>query len=102
MFQQMISVVQYCHQRGRVHRDLKPNNTLIDSEMNNKVADFGFSREFNDHKLSTFCGTVSSMAPEILQHQTYNSPMVDIWSLDVTFVQDGDGGCAILGTIFGN
>lgn len=35
------------------------------------------------------------MVPEILQHQIYDSPMVDIWSLEVIFVQDGDGGCAI-------
>lgn len=83
MLWQVVSAVQYCHQRGIVHTDLKPENILTDSEMNTKLAHFGFSREFTDKKLSTFCGTVSYMAPEVLQLKTYDYLKVDVWSVGV-------------------
>ena len=63
------------------HSDLKPENILLDSELNIKLADFGFHTEFSDHKLNTFCGTISYMAPEILQLQLYDRLKVDVRSL---------------------
>lgn len=83
MFHQLVSVVQYSHQRGIVHRDLKPDNILRDSDMTIKLADCGFSREFTDKKLSSFRGTICYSAPEVFQHQTYDGPKVDVWSLGV-------------------
>ena len=59
-----------------MHQDLKPENILLDGELNTKLTDFGFSAEFSDHKLSTFCGTVSYMALEILQIQPYEGPQL--------------------------
>ncbi|GMP47958.1 hypothetical protein CsSME_00015481 [Camellia sinensis var. sinensis] len=42
-FQQLIDAVDYCHCRGVYHRDLKPQNLLLDSQGNLKVSDFGLS-----------------------------------------------------------
>ncbi|XP_054423841.1 sperm motility kinase 4A-like [Pteronotus mesoamericanus] len=83
MFRQMVSALHYCHGKGIAHRDLKPQNMLLDRHLNIKVADFGFSRNFRDYRLSTFCGTLSYMAPEVLRRQIYDGPKADVWSLGV-------------------
>uniref|UniRef100_A0A8C6UDE2 non-specific serine/threonine protein kinase n=1 Tax=Neogobius melanostomus TaxID=47308 RepID=A0A8C6UDE2_9GOBI len=71
-FRQIVSAVQYCHQKCIVHRDLKAENLLLDADMNIKIADFGFSNEFTlGNKLDTFCG------------KKYDGPEVDVWSLGV-------------------
>ena len=67
-FRQIVSAVQYCHQKKIIHRDLKAENLLLDSEMNIKIADFGFSNEFiPGNKLDTFCGSPPYAAPELFQ-----------------------------------
>ncbi|KAL3221680.1 hypothetical protein MRX96_029301 [Rhipicephalus microplus] len=63
-FKQIVSAVHYCHERHVVHRDLKAENLLLDSEMNIKIADFGFSNHFEPGK-------------------QYDGPKADIWSMGV-------------------
>lgn len=72
-FFQIVSAVQYCHQKKIIHRDLKAENLLLDSEMVIKIADFGFSNEFTPgNKLDTFCGSPPYAAPELFQGKFFS------------------------------
>ncbi|KAL3317800.1 Map microtubule affinity-regulating kinase [Cichlidogyrus casuarinus] len=83
-FRQILSAVQYCHSKMVVHRDLKAENLLLDSEHNVKIADFGFSNNYNlNKKLDTFCGSPPYAAPELFLGRAYEGPEVDVWSLGV-------------------
>ncbi|KAL7246549.1 hypothetical protein ACSBR2_001610 [Camellia fascicularis] len=83
-FQQLIDAVDYCHCRGVYHRDLKPQNLLLDSQGNLKVSDFGLSvmRKPGD-LLSTACGSPSYVAPELLANRGYEGAAADVWSCGV-------------------
>ncbi|KAI8830851.1 hypothetical protein BC829DRAFT_423361 [Chytridium lagenaria] len=83
-FRQIISAVEYCHNLHIIHRDLKAENLLLDVNMNVKIADFGFSNQFNPgQRLNTWCGSPPYAAPELFQGKEYSGPEVDVWSLGV-------------------
>ncbi|KAK1333037.1 hypothetical protein QTO34_006570 [Cnephaeus nilssonii] len=91
-FRQVVSALQYCHRRGIAHRDLKPDNILLDEDGTVKLADFGFGRRVSDDsKLSTFCGTFYYMAPEVLRQEPYDGRKADVWSLGVTLYRTVTG-----------
>uniref|UniRef100_A0A1B6CBB5 non-specific serine/threonine protein kinase n=1 Tax=Clastoptera arizonana TaxID=38151 RepID=A0A1B6CBB5_9HEMI len=83
-FWQILSAVEYCHNRRVVHRDLKAENLLLDANMNIKIADFGFSNYYNpNEQLATWCGSPPYAAPEVFEGKKYIGPEIDIWSLGV-------------------
>ena len=83
-FKQLMDGIEYCHRNKICHRDLKPENLLLDADYNLKIADFGFAREvsgdFGDGLLSTRCGTLPYMAPEIHQAKKYSGQSVDLFA----------------------
>ncbi|KAF8925941.1 Cyclin-dependent kinase 3 [Dissophora ornata] len=79
---QLIRGVEYCHARRVLHRDLKPQNLLIDESRNLKLADFGLARAFGI-PLRPYTHEVVTLwyrAPEILMGCRHYSTAVDIWS----------------------
>ena len=84
IFWQIVLAVEYCHQQGVVHRDLKVENLLFDAYWDIKIADFGFSNTYVQGKLlDTWCGSPPYAAPEIFQGLNYNGEKLDIWSMGV-------------------
>lgn len=82
-FHQLVSGLECCHQNNIVHRDLKPENILLDDQYMLKIADFGFSRSFEEGTMmETSCGTLGYMAPEMLKRPRapYSGPAIDIFS----------------------
>eukprot|EP01100_Stratorugosa_tubuloviscum_P009418 TRINITY_DN3956_c0_g1_i1.p1 TRINITY_DN3956_c0_g1~~TRINITY_DN3956_c0_g1_i1.p1 ORF type:complete len:296 (-),score=134.07 TRINITY_DN3956_c0_g1_i1:259-1146(-) len=80
---QLLSGIQYCHSHRVLHRDLKPQNLLIDQRGNLKIADFGLARAYGI-PVRTYTHEVVTLwyrAPEILLGCTQYSTPVDIWSV---------------------
>nr|XP_016439495.1 PREDICTED: CBL-interacting serine/threonine-protein kinase 21-like [Nicotiana tabacum] len=83
-FQQLIDAVGHCHSKGVYHRDLKPQNLLLDGKGNIKVSDFGLSTLAKASSLlSTTCGSPSYVSPELLGQKGYEGGAADIWSCGV-------------------
>ena len=47
LLHQLLEGVEFCHSKRVLHRDLKPQNLLIDEQFNLKLADFGLARAFS-------------------------------------------------------
>nr|XP_042129582.1 sperm motility kinase 2B-like isoform X2 [Peromyscus maniculatus bairdii]XP_042129583.1 sperm motility kinase 2B-like isoform X2 [Peromyscus maniculatus bairdii] len=84
IFQQIGSAVHYCHSKGVVHGDLRPENILVDGEGNVKLSDFGLGVQVSPgQKLHSFFCSLPFCAPELLQGKDYDGPAADMWSLGV-------------------
>jgi len=87
---QILRGIAYCHSHRVLHRDLKPQNLLIDRKTNAlKLADFGLARAFGI-PVRTFTHEVVTLwyrAPEILLGSRHYSTPVDVWSVGCIFAE---------------
>jgi serine/threonine protein kinase len=90
LFQQLILALDYCHRIGVSNRDIKLDNILLDKSCRGrpdwpilKICDWGYARSGATSEASSKVGTLSYMAPEVLQNNSYSTKRADIWSCGV-------------------
>ncbi|CCL99070.1 uncharacterized protein FIBRA_01082 [Fibroporia radiculosa] len=91
---QLARAIKFLRQRNLIHRDIKPQNLLLNPAASDdlarghplgvpilKVADFGFARSLPQAMMAeTLCGSPLYMAPEILRYEKYDAK-ADLWSV---------------------
>jgi len=88
ILQQVASAMADLHERDPpiLHRDLKSDNILLDSNMVAKVGDFGLSKMTYGINVGTIVGTPYYMAPEIIRGEPYGKP-ADVYSFSIIMWQ---------------
>lgn len=86
---QLIRGVGFCHQHRVLHRDLKPQNLLINREGELKLADFGLARAFGIpvQKYTHEVVTLWYRSPDVLLGSRKYSTSVDVWSIGCIFAE---------------
>ncbi|XP_072929479.1 cyclin-dependent kinase 2-like [Epargyreus clarus] len=90
---QLLEGIAYCHSHRVLHRDLKPQNLLVDAQGNIKLADFGLVRAF-EIPVRAYTHEVVTLwyrAPEILLGAKFYSTAVDVWSLACIYAEMASG-----------
>ncbi|CAE7531860.1 CRK2 [Symbiodinium natans] len=90
---QLLRGIAYCHAHRVLHRDLKPQNLLINREGSLKLADFGLARAFGIPVRSYTHEVVTLWyrAPDVLMGSRKYSTPVDIWSVGCIFAEMVNG-----------
>ncbi|CAL5229102.1 g12364 [Coccomyxa viridis] len=88
LFQQLILALDYCHKMNISNRDIKLENTLLESVESGrnpliKICDFGYSIDDQSSLPKTKVGTPGYTAPEVLTSARYDAKLADIWSAGV-------------------
>lgn len=83
----MVESLEYLHSKGWCHKDVKPENFLLDFDFNVKLCDFGFSElkvgPHGDFKQMNFNGTAPYQTPEILRREPHDGESADLFALGV-------------------
>jgi len=86
---QTLQAVNYCHQHGVIHRDVKPENILVSRNGIVKLCDFGFARVITGPggQYTEYVATRWYRSPELLVGDTQYGPPVDVWAIGCVFAE---------------
>ena len=100
-FFQICKAINYLHQIGIAHRDIKLENFLFTSTKKDivKLIDFGLAENFQGRHMNHYIGTPYYVSPEILMKLPYDEKC-DIWSLGVSLVRALTGSYPFTGNDF--
>ena len=89
---EMLKALAFVHSQHRLHRDIKSDNVLVDTDGNIKLADFGFAVGLTTEKQKrqSVVGTPYWMSPELIRGLPYDAK-VDVWSLGITLIEMCEG-----------
>jgi len=81
---ELVSALVYLHKRRIVHRDVKPDNILLDAQGHAHITDFNVAIHYSERRLhSSVAGSMAYMAPEVIGRKGYTW-CIDWWSLGIT------------------
>jgi len=96
---QLLQSIDYCHRNRIIHRDIKPQNLLLTSDLKVKLADFGIARPcvLPGKKFTHEVVTLWYRPPDILLGSTNYGTACDIWSIGCVFAEMATGEAAFQG-----
>ncbi|CAD8113045.1 unnamed protein product [Paramecium sonneborni] len=83
---QLAQVIQYLHEKGFAHRDIKLENILLDDNFNLRLCDFGLGEEMDSNLVQKSLGTLGYLAPEFYSDGLISAQELgkaDIYSLGI-------------------
>ena len=87
VMKQILSTMAYCHSNDIVHKDLRPENILVEGWGTNctvKIIDFGYTRAWNRKTQKGYQGPPYYIAPELIKESFYDNNC-DVWSCGIMF-----------------